>query len=77
MAILPLYLKEVSKGPVTKHFKEGLVGVVFADIIKIVVLAPNPDALLAVDHPAVAVLHHVGVDSTLKDFLELTKTGWY
>ena len=46
-------LEVVSKGPVAKHFKEGVVEIVAAHILQVVVLAAGADALLRVHRPFV------------------------
>ena len=62
---------KISKGPVPKHFKEGVVIRVFAHVIQIVVLSASSDALLRVHGSLQLRQVTAGVHRAREDRLEL------
>ena len=67
------HLEEISKGPVPKHLKEGMMVRVFSHIIKVVVFASSTDTLLTVDHPRQFGKVTTRINSALEDWLELQR----
>ena len=65
------HLEEISKGPVPKHLKEGVMVRVFSHIIKVIVFASSSDTLLTVDHTRQFGKVTARINSALKDWLEL------
>jgi hypothetical protein len=68
-----MYLKEVSKAPVSKHLKEGVMVGIFAHIIQVVVLAPSTDTLLRVDNSSQLSKVTAWINGALEDRLELSR----
>ena len=66
------YLAEISKRPVPKHFKEGVVVGVLAYVIQIVVFSASSYALLRVHGPLQLSQVAVWVNRAHEDRLELS-----
>ncbi len=64
-------LEVVAKGPVSKHFKEGVVVHVLANIVQIVVFATGTDAFLGVCCSLQLGHVAIGIGNAKKNGLEL------
>ena len=69
--MLEANLEVVSKRPVSKHFKEGVMVSVLANIVQVIVLPMNPNALLRVDGTREAAKVRGRIHRPLEDGLEL------